>query len=109
MKTYVGTIRFKEKKKYFIIGDSHLNARKSLSNAPVYFKSFSIVNTNHLDYYVVLVQVDEKPNVVIHIGSNDISKCNCNNVNTEELAHTIINIALKCRSYGVSNTAVFSI
>ena len=73
-------------------------------------KSFSVANTNQLDYYVVLLLVDEKPdNVVIHIGSNDITKFNYNNVNLEELAHRIINIGLKCRSYGISNIAVSSI
>ena len=48
-------------------------------------------------------------NVVIHIGPNDITKFNYNNVNAEELAHRIINIGLKCKSYGVSNVAVSSI
>ena len=51
--------------------------------------------------------VDEKPsNMVIHIGSNAITKFNCNNVNAEELAHSIVNIGLKCRSYGINNVAV---
>ena len=73
-------------------------------------KSFSGANTNQLDYYGVPQLVDEKSNnVVIHIGSNDITKFNYNNVNAEELAHRIINIGLKCRSYGVSNIAVSSI
>ena len=117
MKTYVGTIRSKGKKKSYIIGDSHLNRirkhqfKESTAKAQVYVKSFSGANTNQLDYYVVpLLLVDEKPdNVVIHIGSNDITKFNYNNVNAEELAHRIINIGLKCRSYGVSNIAVSSI
>ena len=73
-------------------------------------KSFSGVNTNQFDYYVVPLLVDENPdNVVIHIGPNDITKFNYNKVNAEDLAHRIINIGLKCRSYGVSNIAVSSI
>ena len=48
-------------------------------------------------------------NVVIHNGSNDITKFNYNNDNVEELAGTIINFGLECRSYGVSNIAVSSI
>ena len=53
-------------------------------------KSFSDGNTNQLDYYVVPLLVDEKPdNVVIHIGSNDITKFNYNNVNAEELAQEL--------------------
>ena len=113
MKTYVGTIRSKEKKKSYIIGDSHLNRirkdkfKDSTPKARVYVKSFSGANTNQLDYYVVPLLVDEKPdNVVIHIGSNDITKFNYNNVNAEELAHRIINICLKFTSYAVSNIAV---
>ena len=74
-------------------------------------KYLSGANTNQLDYYVFPMLVDEKPdNVVIHIGSNDITKFNyINNINVEELAHRIINIGLKCRSYGVSHIAVSSI
>ena len=115
METYVGTIRSKEKKSY-MIGDSHLNRirkdkfKQSTPKARVYVKSFSGANTNHLDYYVVPLLVDEKPdNVVIHTGSNDITKFNYNNVNAEGLAHRIINVGLKCRSYGASNIAVSSI
>ena len=98
------------------MGGSYLNRmrkdkfKESIPNAPVYVKSFSGVNTNQLDYYVVPVLVDEKPNnVVIHTGWNDITKFNYNNVNAEELAHRIINIGLKCRSYGVNIIAVSSI
>ena len=80
------------------------------SNARIYVKSFSGANTNQLDCYVVPVLIDEKPdNVIILIGSNDITKFNYNNGNAVVLAHRIINIGLKCRSYGVSNVAVLSI
>ena len=103
----------KKRKKSYIIGDSNQNRirkdkfKESLANARVYVKSFSTASTNQIDYYVVPVLVDEKPNnVVIHIGSNDIKKFNYSNVDVEELAHRITNIDLKCRSYGVSNIAV---
>ena len=116
MKIYVGTIRSLEKKKSYIISDSHLNRiridkfKESTPKARVYVKSFGGVNTNQIDYYVVPPLVDEKPdNVVIHTGSNDITKFNYNNVNEEGLAYRIINIDLKCRSYGVSNIAISSI
>ena len=73
-------------------------------------KYFSGANTNQLEYYLVPLLVDEKPdNVIIRIGSNDISRFNYNNVNVEELAHRIVTIGLKCRSYGVSNLPVCSI
>ena len=94
MKIYVGTIRFKGEKKSYIIDDSNLNRlrkdkfEESTPIARFYVKSFSGANTNQLDYYVVQLLVDEKPdNVVIYIGSNDIDEFNHNNVNAEELAH----------------------
>ena len=65
MKTYVGANRSKEKKKFYIIGDSHLNRirkdkfKESIQKARVYVKSFSGTNTNQLDYYVVPLLVDE--------------------------------------------------
>ena len=81
----------------------------SAPKAWIYVKSFSGANTNQLGYYVVPLLVDGKPDVVIRIGSNDITKFNYNNVNAEELARRIINTGLKCRSYGVGNIAVSSI
>ena len=43
--------------------------KESIPNAQVYVKPFSGANTNQLDYYVVPVLTDEKPNnVVTHIG-----------------------------------------
>ena len=100
MKTYVGTIRSKEKKRSYIVGDSHfkrIRRDKFKGNTPkarVYVKCFSGANTNQLDYYVVPLLVDEKPdNVVIDIGSNDIMKFNYNNVNAEELDHRILILA----------------
>ena len=51
--------------------------------------------------------VDEKTNnVVIHIGSNEITKFNT--ITLMQLAHGIINIDLKCRSYRVNNIAISS-
>ena len=116
VKTFVGTIRSKEMKKFYIIGDSHLKRirkdkfKECTPKARVYVKSFGSANTSQLDYYVVPLLLDAKPdNVVIHIGSNDITKFNYNNVNAEELAHRIINIGLKSTYYEVSNVAVSSI
>ena len=45
-------------------------------------------------------------NVVIDIGSNSITKFNDNNLNAGDLAHRIINIGLKCISYGVNNISI---
>ena len=95
MKTYIGTIQSKEKKKSYIIGDSHFSRickdkfKEGTPNARVYVKSFSGANTIPLDYYIVPVLVDEKPNnLLTHIGLNEIMKFNYNKVNEEELAHS---------------------
>ena len=54
--------------------------------------------------------VDESPySVIIHIGSNDITKSNYNNVNVEDLAKKITNINVKCKAFKVSNIAISSI
>ena len=63
-----------------------------------------------MDYYVVPTLVDEKPeSIILHIGSNDITEANYDNVNAEDLGQRIVNIAKKCRSFDVNNTAISSI
>ena len=47
--------------------------------------------------------------LIIHIGSNDITKPNYSNVNVEDLAKKIINIGVKCKVYKTSNIAILSI
>ena len=62
-------------------------------------KCFRGANINQLDYYVVPTSVDEKPeSIILHIGSNDITKTNYDNVNAEDLGQGIVNIAKKCNS-----------
>ena len=69
--------------KVCIIGDSHLRRinktqfRKELVKKLSYFKYFSASNTKQLNYYIAPTLADETPQtVIIHIGSNDISKTN---------------------------------
>ena len=88
-----------QRKKNFIIGDSHLTRIKK---DKFYFNCFSRTNTKQLDHYVIPVLFDEKPQtVVIHIGSNDISKFNYHNIDVNDVANRILQIGLKSRSYGV--------
>ena len=76
----------------------------------VSFKCFSGANTKQLNYYIVPTLVDETPQtVVIHIGSNDITESKIKQINLDDLAQKIIDIGLKCRSYGVRNIAISSI
>ena len=110
-------ISFSHKRnKIFVAGDSLLSRigkerfKKNVDGANVYFKCFSGANTKQLDHYVVPRLAKESPDsVIIHIGSNDITKSNYNNVNVEDLAKKIINIAIKCKSHKVSNIAIWSI
>ena len=47
--------------------------------------------------------------MIIHTGTNDITKLNYNNVYVEDLAKKIINIDVKCKAYKVSSIAILSI
>ena len=88
-----------QRKKNFIIGDSHLTRIKK---DKFYFNCFSRTNTKQLDHYVIPVLFDEKPQTaVIHIGSNDISKFNYHNIDVNDVANRILQIGLKSRSSGV--------
>ena len=68
------------------------------------------MNTKQLNHYVVPTLVDETPlNVVIYIGSNDITKTNYKKMEVQDLGQQITDIGLKCKSYGVSRIAISSI
>ena len=76
----------------------------------LYFTCFSGANNKQLDYYVAPILADESPDsVIIHIGSNGITKSSYNNVNMEDLAKNIINIGVKSKAYKVSNIAISSL
>ena len=91
-----------QKRKAVVIGDSHLNRinksrfkNDNIEHA-VYFKCFSGSNTKQLNYYANPTLVDEQPNtVIVHIGSNDITKFNYSKVDVEDLAQRIINVGKK--------------
>ena len=110
--TYASTL--KHKNKSFVIGDSHLrrmNKRifNKCSNS-TYVKPFLGVNTKELDHHIIPTLVDQKPSsIIIHIGSNDITKSNYKYVNVKEVAERISSIGLKCRRYGVNDIAISSI
>ena len=113
--TYANAVA-SEKKKTCIIGDSHLaritkrSFRTGEERNFVIFKCFRGANTKQLHYYVVPTLVDEKPeSIILHIGSNDITKTNYDNVTAKDLGQQIVSIPKKCRSFGVNNIAVSSI
>ena len=105
-----------QRKKVFIIRDSHLtrikkdSLRKKFEGHKLYFKCFSGANTKQLDHYVIPVLVNEKPQTIfIHIGSNDITKFNYHDAEVNDLANIILQIGMKCRFYGVESIAISSI
>ena len=66
--------------------------------------------SKQLDHYVIPVSIDEKPQtVVMHIGSNDITKFNYHDVDVNDLANRILQIRLKCRYDGVESIALSSV
>ena len=76
----------------------------------MYFQYFSGANTKQLDHYVIPALVDEKPHTVLmHIGSNDITKFNYHDVDVNNFANRILQIGLKCRYYGVKGIAISSV
>ena len=84
-----------------MIGDNHLSRiNKSRFNNDniehrVYFKWFS-GSTKQLNYYANPPLGDEQPNtVIVHIGSNDITKFNYSKVDVEDLAQRIIDVGKK--------------
>ena len=80
--SYARAMKYKNEK-VCIIGDSHLKRknkrqfRKELGKRFSYFKCFSGANIKQLNCYIDPTLVDETPQtVVIHIGSNGITKMN---------------------------------
>ena len=106
-----------QRKKVFIIRDSHLtrikkdkNKNKKFEGHKLYFKCFSGTNTKQLDHYVIPVLVYKKPQTIfIHIGSNDITTFNYHDAEVNDLANIILQIGMKCRFYGVESIAISSI
>ena len=71
---------------------------------------FNSASTEKLNYYIVRILVDETPQtVVIHVGSNDMTKMNYKTMNIQDLSQGIIDVGLNCKSYGVSTIAISSI
>ena len=96
-----------------VIGDSHLKRIKrslfknSFDNAKNFLKSFGGAKTKHMKHYVILSLKEQKPDIiVIHVCGNDINYKNRGNVNVNELADNIINLAVICRDFGVPDIAI---
>ena len=99
-----------KERKIFIIGDSHLRRIVSEKKSKEIRCILNILVEQITNSYVIPELVDEKPQtVVIHIGSNDITKFKYHNVDVNDLASRILQTGLKCRYYGVQSISILSV
>ena len=83
-----------------------LGWRQKLRHGKAFSRSFSGANAKQLCSYIILSLVNNKPDaIVIHVGTNDI----LNHANHENIAHSIINIGLDCKTNGVDEVLISSI
>ena len=101
-------------KKITIIGDSMIKRvyanefNKALMNGRAYIKSFRGATSNEIDHYIEPSLSTNLPDVVIiHAGANDVRRKK--KQKNETIANDIVNIARKCRNYGVKEIAVSGI
>ena len=95
-----------------VVGNSHIKRtkrndfNKELCHGKAFFCSISGANSKQLCHYVILTLTNDKPDaIVIHVGKNDI----LNHANHEDIARSIINIGLDCKTNGVNKVFISSI
>ena len=101
-------------KKIVVISDSHLkrikrNLFKNLKTLLImsFIKPFDGAKIEHIKHCVMPFLKEQKPDIiVIHEGGNDINCKIKGNVNVNELADNIINLAVICRDFGVPDIAI---
>ena len=100
----------KKRQDNLIIGDSHIRRVKrgklqnSFDNAKSIVGYFSGVKTQNLHHYTIPSLLKEKPDiVVIHVGSNNITRRIFEDFNVDKLADEIINIGMICIQYAVND------
>ena len=111
-KTYASATKYG--KKIVVIGDSHLkrikrNLFKNLKTLLImsFIKPFDGAKTEHIKHCVMPFLKEQKPDIiVIHVGGNDINCKIKGNVNVNEPADNIINLAVICRDFGVPDIAI---
>ena len=92
-----------------MVGGSHIkrikrnDCNKELRHGKAFFRSFSGAYTKQLRHYIIPTLVDDKSDaIVIHVGKNDI----LNHAKHENIAHSIINIGLDCKTNGVDEVLI---
>ena len=101
----------KNGRKILVVGDSHIKRirrndfNKELKIGKAFFRCFSGSNSKQLNHYITPSLVEDKPDAIIHVGTNDVS----NKLNHEDIARNIISMALNCRKYGANDIAISSV
>lgn len=110
-RTYASTTKYG--KKIMVVGDSHIKRIKrnlfndSFDNAKSYIKSFSGAKIDDMKYYITPSLKEQKPDIaILHVGGNDITHKNKENINIDEIARNIVNIAIQCKEEGVSDVII---
>ena len=98
-------------KKILIISDSMCSRIKMkefnsyIKNGYAYRKTFPSATVNELAHYCIHTLLEDKPDkVIIHIGTNNVTKQNPSDISQE-----ITNMASICHSYGVNDVFISSI
>ena len=94
--TYAVTLR--EGKKILMIGDSHIRRVKrdklqnSFDDVKSFVRYFSGAKREDLHHYIIPSLLKEKPDTVIHVGSNNITHRIFEDFNADKLADELIHI-----------------
>ena len=112
------TQTFGKSKKITVFGDSHVKRirgvelSKRVKSGSTFIKSFPGANAKELTHYVVPTLVEQSPDaVIIHVGSNNISRMNRNSTTQRniDIVKEIIETGLTCRETGVKEVFISSL
>ena len=105
-------------KKITVFGDSlvkrirGVELSKRVKSGSTFIKSFPGANAKELTHYVVPTLVEQSPDaVIVHVGSNNISRMNRNSTTQRniDIAKEIIETGLTCREKGVKEVFISSL
>ena len=106
--------KVKNGRKVILYGDSHLNRisgremKKFTPNTLPIVRAFPGATAEHLLHYVQPTLIEERPDsVVIHIGTNNVTKRKM--TSPADLARKIVDIGEYCRVTGVSDIFISSV
>ena len=97
-------------KKTCIVGDSRIKkvrrniVNNSIANGNAYLKYFSGAKVRHLDHFIESTLSENQPGkVILHIGSNDMTNRNVEDINISTIADEVISTGKKCAMFVAKN------